>query len=129
MKESSVHGRNIPQMTASSTGNRYVHWTRFLQGYFKPITNIIFYYYHFKFSKANAGVVTVKVYATYEEEVDILKKGVTGPSVRGHRPDAIVPTGLDCARQWYLYEQIRSFCTTNQVNDITCPLPSVPKPK
>ena len=27
-------------------------------------------------------------------------------SLRGHRPDAIVPTGLDPARQSYLYEQV-----------------------
>ena len=116
MKESSVPGKTIPQMTASSTGNRHVHWTdwtRFLQGYFKPVTNVTSYHY-FKFSKANAGVVTAKVYATSEEEdVDILKKDVTVSSFRGHRPDAIVPTSLDPACQWYLYEQIRPFCTTN----------------
>ena len=51
-------------------------------------------------------MVTVKVYATSEEDVNILKKGVTVSSLRGHRPDAIVPTGLDPARQWYLYEQL-----------------------
>ena len=38
---------------------------------------------------ANAGVVTAKVYATSEEDVNILKKGVTVLSLRGHRPDAI----------------------------------------
>ena len=53
---------------------------------------------------ANAGVVTAKVYATSEEDVNILKKGVTVSSLRSHRPDAIIPTGLDPARQWYLYE-------------------------
>ena len=51
-------------------------------------------------------MVTVKVYATSEEDVNILKKGVTVSSLRGHRPDAIVPTGLDPARQWYLYESL-----------------------
>ena len=83
----------------------------------RPVPNIISYH-HFKFSKANAE----------EEDVNILKKGVT-VSLKGHRHDAIVPTGLDPARQWYLYEPIRPFCTTNQAKDITCPLPSVPKPK
>ena len=80
-------------MTASSTGNRHMHWTDwtpFIQWYFKPVPNIITSYHHFKFSKVNAGVVTVKVYATSEEEdVNIVS------SFRGHRPDAIVPTGLD----------------------------------
>ena len=64
----------------------------------KPVPNITFYH-HFKFSRANAGVVTAKVYATSEEDVNILKKGVTVSSLRGHRP-----TGIDPARQWYLYE-------------------------
>ena len=131
VKESSVQGKNIPQMTASCTGSRHVHWTdwtRFLQGYFKPVPNNTSYH-NFKFSKANAGVVTVKVYATSEEDVNILKIGVTVSSLKGHRPDAIVPTGLDPACQWYLYKQIRPFCTTNQAKDITCPLPSVSEPK
>ena len=51
-------------------------------------------------------MVTVKVYAISEEDVNISKKGVTVSSLRGHRPDAFVPTGLDPARQWYLYEQL-----------------------
>ena len=76
-------------------------------------------YHHFKFSKVNAGVVTVKMYATSEEEdVNIVS------SFRGHRPDAIIPIGLDPVRQWYLYEQIRPFNTTNQAKDITCPSPN-----
>ena len=41
-----------------------------------------------------------------EEDMNILKKGVTVSLLRSHRPDAIVPTGLDPARQWYLYEQL-----------------------
>ena len=42
------------------------------------------------------------MYATSEEDVNSLKKGVTVSSLRGHRSDAIVPTGLDPAHQWYL---------------------------
>ena len=94
-------------MTASSTGNRHMlwtDWTQCLQGYFKPVPNITSYH-HFKYSKANAGVVTVKVYATSEEEDVYIFEEM--PSLKGHRPDAIVPTSLDPARQWYLYEQIR----------------------
>ena len=37
-------------------------------------------------------MVTVKVYATSEEDVNILKKGVTVSSLRGHRPDAVQQT-------------------------------------
>ena len=41
-----------------------------------------------------------------EEDMNILKRGVIVSSLRGHRPDPIVPTALDPARQWYLYEQL-----------------------
>ena len=51
-------------------------------------------------------MVTVKVHAKCKEDVNILKKRVTVSSLRGHRPDAIVPTGLDPAHQWYLYQQL-----------------------
>ena len=41
---------------------------------------------------------------TTELIMNNLKKSVTVSSLRGHMPDAIVPTGLNPIRQWYLYE-------------------------
>ena len=35
--------------------------------------------------------------------------------------------GLSRDRQWYLYEHIREFCTTEEAADSTCPKPSLPK--
>ena len=43
-------------------------------------------------------------------------------------PEVILPPGLDAQRQWYLYEQIRPFCNNELAANMTCPLPSVPKP-
>ena len=45
------------------------------------------------------------MYAT-SEDVNVLKKEVTMSSLRHHRHDAVVPTGLDPAHQCYLYEQL-----------------------
>ena len=74
-------------------------------------------------------MVTVKVYATSEEDVNILKEGVTVSSLRGHRPDAILPTGLDPAHQWYLYEQLDLSVYNKPSKGHYLSLPSVPKPK
>ena len=38
-------------------------------------------------------------------------------------PCEIEPPGLDSARQWYLYENIRPFCGSVLASDMTCPLP------
>ena len=48
-----------------------------------------------------------------------------------HPPEALpaerVPNGLSAARQWYLHNQIRPFCT-DETKDTTCPRPTVPVP-
>ena len=43
-------------------------------------------------------------------------------------PAIIQPKGLDPKRQWYLYDKIRPFCTTETAKDTTCPLPFCPNP-
>ena len=42
-------------------------------------------------------------------------------------PDVIVPPGLNVARQWYLFEQIREFCKET-CGDLVCPQPKTAKP-
>lgn len=129
--KSSTSGKNVPQLTVDSDGNRYVHWvdwTSFFQKYFKPIVGITSFH-HFQISKSNPGIVTVKEYANSpKQKFDIFKTGVTASSLMGQKPSKIKPKGLDPARQWYLYEQIRPFCLTDSAKDLTCPLLSVPKP-
>ena len=46
---------------------------------------------------------------------------------RGVLPDKTVIKGIDHARQWYLYEQIRQYCYSDSAKSITCPKPLVPK--
>ena len=42
-------------------------------------------------------------------------------------PSIIEPNGLDAARKWYLYDQIRDYCS-EETKDLVCPLPQVPRP-
>jgi hypothetical protein len=42
-------------------------------------------------------------------------------------PEQIFPKGLPLQRQWYLYDKIREYCSP-ETKDITCPLPSHPRP-
>ena len=73
------------------------------------------------------GIVSMKEYSDSEEvSVNILKRGVHD---FGTLPPVIVPTGLDPARQWYLYDEIRPFCKDTSDNLQSCPKPSCPKPK
>ena len=44
------------------------------------------------------------------------------------QPSEVHPPGIDAARHWYLFEQMRPFCRSNLAADMTCPKPTVPKP-
>ena len=71
VKESSPSGKNKAQLTVTSSGSREVHWidwSQFFQHFFKPIPGITTYH-HFKVSKAEPGIVTVKEYANSPEQV------------------------------------------------------------
>ena len=92
VKESSPSGKN---KTVTSSGSREVHWIDWLQHFFKPIPT----------SRCPEQNLTVKMYANSpEEKIGIFKKIL---SLRGQKPNKIVPTGLDAKRQWYLYDEIR----------------------
>ena len=141
VKESSSSGKNQAQLTITSLGSREVHridwsrevhwidWSQFFQSFFKPIPGITTYH-HFKMSKSEPGIVTVKEYDNSPEvKIEIFKKDVNENSFQGQQPNKIIPTGLYAKRQWYLYDEIRPFCSTNLAKDMTCPKPSVARPK
>ena len=74
--------------------------------------------------------MAVKEYTNSPEvKIKIFKKDVNKISLRGQQPNKIIPTGLDAKRQWYLYDEIRPFCSTNLAKDSTCPKPLVPRPE
>ena len=78
-----------------------------------------------RFDSAHPGYVFVRQFADSPEEPFNLLKG------DAHPPEALpaerVPNGLSAARQWYLHNQIRPFCT-DETKDTTCPRPTVPVP-
>ena len=68
------------------------------------------------------GKVTCKEFAdSCEVKCCILRPGKELNVITDTMPQPIVPKGLDDARQWYLFEQVRQFCHSNLAKDITCP--------
>ena len=96
----------------------------FLARFFHKIINIKkFHHFHFK-----EGSTTLRVQEfsdTVFLDPELLKQNV--PNV-GEMPQTTRPKGLDAKRQWYLYDEMRPF-TAERCQDITTPLPVVPKPK
>ena len=129
MRESSIAGKNLPQFTTDMLGQRHVHWYDWVSyrgKFFRPIPNITSYH-HFTMKEGNPGIVTLKKYCDSEEDMfHILKRASSVDTTS--TPLEIKPTGLDAARQWYLYEQIRPFVQSNLAKDFTCPKPLIPKP-
>lgn len=128
VRESSFAGKNIPQFTTDMLGQRHVHWydwVSFLGQFFRPIPNMTSYH-HFTLREENPGIVILKKYCDSKEDTfNILKKSSVDTT---SMPLEIKPTGLDAARQWYLYEQIRAFVQSNLAKDFTCPKPLISKP-
>ena len=102
-------------------------WVSFFASRFKKLPNIK-KGHHFRFSSSHVGVVYTKKRTddTIEVQHNLLKEGASfdDPS---ELSSVITPAGLSAQRQWYLYEKIQEFCPVAD-RDLTCPLPSVPKP-
>ena len=66
------------------------------------------------------GVVHVKEYTNTEEsEINTMKRGQIQIELDSETlPDTIIPKGLNAARQWYLYDEIRPYCkNTSETHD------------
>ena len=128
VEQSSVVGANSAQLVHNSKGERVVHfyeWSQFLLQYFKAIPGITSYHV-FRFDCLHPGTVFVREHSQSPEKSVTILKGAHPD--RGDHPTEILPKGLDLARQWYLYEKIRPFCSSNLSADISCPKPLLPKP-
>ena len=125
--ETSSHiGANRAQLIRSLEGQQLVHfydWSAFFHQYFSAIPRITSYH-SFQFSCTNPGKVIIHESAAEPSEItiDILRQ----PIPQGELPPLIIPKGLDIQRQWYLYNNIRQFCTSNLSKDLTCPKPTSP---
>ena len=119
---------NHSQLVGTNDGTLVVQsfdWTSFFSYHFRRIVGIK-KFQHFCFDVSNLGVVIVKEYNdSAETEFRLLKDDwIPNPDVY---PDVVTPKGLSLERQWYLYDSIRQFCPEED-KDITCPLPTRPKP-
>lgn len=129
-ERSTTSGQIIPQLIRSTDGKlevKFYQWTAFLSKFFRSIPNILSYH-RFSVSSGEEGIVNLRQYSdSPNQSYKILKSGTCASSVVGF-PEPIDVPGLDLARQWYLYENIRQHCKSTLAADITCPKPSQPKP-
>lgn len=127
MKKSTVSGVNIPQLVGSESGQTFVpcrNWQQLLHNYFRTLPQVKTYH-HFRFTSTKPGVVFVKdFHDSPEVEYNLLlPKVMISPDL----PEVIPAPGLDSKRQWYLFNQIRDFCSED-AKDLVCPKPSIPPP-
>ncbi len=117
---------NHSQLIANETAEIFVptlDWSSFFIPNMKKVIGIK-KFHHFSFDSSQPGVVAVKEHSNSLEKVMELVKT---PSNFTDYPNQISPKGLSAEHQWYLYDKIRDFCSEDS-RDVTCPLPSVPKP-
>ena len=129
VRSSTDKALNLPQLIVDPVSQQQlVHvykWSSFLTWYFKPIPHILSYQV-FHISSCQPGRVSLQKYSSSPKESVSILRDLDIPI--GELPDEIPLNGLSIERQWYLYEQIREFCTTVEAADTTCPKPSLPKP-
>ena len=127
---STPSGCNKAQIVATEDGHVSVEiydWQTFLKQYFKSIPSLLTYH-HFYFDSLCKGVVKVREYCDSEAiSLNLVNKTGTLPRVAADLPTVIPSPGLSLTRQWYLFDQIRDFCSFES-RDVTCPLPLDPIP-
>ncbi|KAM9364293.1 uncharacterized protein KZ484_010563 isoform 2-T3 [Pholidichthys leucotaenia] len=126
---STVTGVNIPQPTMDRNGKNIVkhyNWHQKLTETGRAVPDIK-KYHHFRFCHTRPGVVFCKEYSDSDEVPETLLKDIHNLPTP-NLPPVIPPPGLPPARQWYLFEKIRQFCS-EETMDVTCPKPAVSKPQ
>lgn len=105
----------------------FYDWKTYLQNFFKPLKNLT-RYRHFQFHADNPGWIEVKERNSGNPVSVNVLKGNVQPTA-GQLPDVITKRGLYIGRQWYLYENIREFCSSDAAKDAICLRPVLPKPE
>ena len=116
---------NIAQLVGTQDGKVLVptySWASFLGEHFRKLPQIKSYH-HFQFLASKPGVVTLKKFSDSSTSTFKLLHDDDWTPTADELPPVIHPPGLSNARQWYLYNQIREFCSTG-TQDLVCPRPS-----
>ena len=127
VKKSMIAGQNIPQLTKEQNSQRryvvWLDWKSYLSMHFHTIPRITDYH-HFRFDEKSPGVVFVRVLAKDEErEIRIPPDIIPFCGLLSENS----PKGMDITRQWYLYNEIRLFCSSEETAKLTCPQPVDPE--
>ena len=128
VEKSSICGANEAQLIRELDGSTAVHfydWVEFLKSKYKPVPSITSYHV-FTVRNVKPDVISLQVHSNGDEKHLSIEK--TRPST-DRLPQELHTKGLDLERQWYLYEKIRPFCSSNLAADLTCPKPSLSKPR
>jgi len=126
MRKSTVSTLNVPQLVGKESGESFVpcrNWQQFLENYFKTLPKIKSYH-HFHFTSSKPGVVFVK---EYHDSPEVQYNLMGKVAIETDLPEIIPAPGLDSKRQWYLFHQIRDFCSED-AKDLVCPKPTDPEP-
>ena len=114
--KSSRNGHNIPQVVGDIQDPvMFFEWKAYLQQYFKTLKHITDYH-HFYIDAQQPGIATCGENASSESFTFNLLKCKSKTPQRGVLPDKTVIKGIDHARQWYLYEQIRQYYYSDSAN-------------
>ena len=117
---------NHPQLTGTQSGQVVVptyDWTSFFAPRFRPLAGIK-RLHHIVISETNLPNITVREYSDSPEREVCIVRDVHWRPHSDDLPQIIPPAGLDSKRQWYLYNEIREYCT-DETKDLVCPLPSI----
>ena len=118
---------NFAQL-ASKDGTSIVpvyDWTDFFASYMKRIKGIKSFH-HSSFESSKPGVVCIQQQQDKpKHSLDLRKAGWM--ALTTSFPQVIHAKGLSPERQWYLHDHIRPFCPEED-QDVTCPVPDVPRP-
>ena len=103
------------------------NWKSYFETYFRKVPNIT-RYHHFQFDATKPGLVFIKEFLLAEEKTITIMKNQCTLHFEG-MPLVLNPRALQ--------QNVHGICTSISVNmcqtiaskDITCPKPSVPKPK
>ena len=120
---------NTSQLVGTQSGEVIVpmySWSSYFEGHLRKLDNIKTYQ-HFHFSLHSPGTVIVQE-SSIDTKISIqLLKFIDGePTFKPSAtilPDIVRPSGLSKERQWYLYNQIRVFCSP-ETKDLVCPNPN-----
>ena len=121
---------NTAQLVGTQSGEVLVptyNWSGFFEGHLKKLDKIKSYQ-HFRFSSEKPGCVIVQESSTEAETtIDLRKRGHEYEPSASTLPDIVQPSGLSNERQWYLFNNIRVFCSPDSM-DLVCPPPGTTSP-